>query len=317
MVKNSPGDGFMWFLGILAGAALLVLAISYVCFRMAFYSPKRRDNDDFEAVLPPGETYAPYREQMRQLTIETRQFPYEKAEIVTFDGLHLYGKYYECDPSAPMEIMFPGYRGLAERDLCGGVQRAFAVGRNVLLVDQRACGVCEGSVITFGVLERLDCLAWIDYAIRRFGPDVKIVLSGVSMGAATVTMAAGMDALPENVFGVVADSGFTSPKDIMCKVIADMHLPPKLCWPFVRLGALVFGHFDPEAASSMEAVKHAKVPIFFSHGEADDFVPCEMTRQLYEACVSEKTLALIPGAGHGLCYLVAPDTYVESLKNAF
>lgn len=307
-----------WILfSIAAFIVLAVLLICYICFRMAFYSPARRDSDDFEAVLPPGETYAPYREQMRKLTLETRQIPYEPAEIVTFDGLKLYGKYYECDPSAPMEIMFPGYRGLAERDLCGGVQRAFAVGRNVLLVDQRACGKCEGNIITFGILERLDCLAWIDYAIGKFGPDVKIVLSGVSMGAATVTMAAGMKELPDNIFGIVADSGFTSPKDIICKVIADMGLPPKLCWPFVKLAAKLFGKFDIEAASSMEAVKKAKVPIFFSHGEADDFVPCQMTAQLYEACVSEKTLALIPGAGHGLCYLVQPERYVEELKNAF
>ena len=308
---------FWILLGICSALALLVLLISYVCFRMAFYSPKRKHSDSIDAILPPSETYAPYREQMRELTLQTRQIPYEPAEILSFDGLKLYGKYYECDPAAPMEIMFPGYRGLAERDLCGGVQRAFAVGRNVLLVDQRACGTCEGSIITFGIYERLDCLAWIRYAIERFGPDVKIVLSGVSMGAATVTMAAGLEELPSNVFGVVADSGYSSPRDIICKVIGDMHLPPLLGWPFVKLGAKIFGKFDIEAASSMEAVQKAKVPIYFAHGEADDFVPCDMTRQLYEACVSEKTLVLIPHAGHGLCYLVAPDTYIETLKNAF
>ena len=308
---------FWILLGLCSALALLALLISYICFRMAFYSPKRKHSDSIDAILPPSETYAPYRQQMRELTLQTRQIPYSPAEITSFDGLKLYGKYYECDPSAPMEIMFPGYRGLAERDLCGGVQRAFAVGRNVLLVDQRACGMCEGNIITFGIYERLDCLAWIRYAIERFGPDVKIVLSGVSMGAATVTMAAGLDELPSNVFGVVADSGYSSPKDIICKVIGDMHLPPQLGWPFVKLGAKLFGKFDIEAASSMEAVQKAKVPIYFAHGEADDFVPCHMTQQLYGACVSEKTLVLIPNAGHGLCYLVAPDTYIETLKNAF
>jgi len=129
-------------------------------------------------------------------------------------------------------------------------------------------------------------------------------------------MAAGMD-LPKNIIGVVADSGYTSPKDIICKVIADMHLPPKLAWPFVKLGAKLFGHFDIEAASSMEAVKNAKVPIFFSHGEADDFVPCDMTKALYEACVSKKSIALISGAGHGLCYLVQPEAYAQAIKKAF
>ncbi len=311
----------MKLLGILFGIVVLIFAlvllIAYVCFRMAFYNPPRRDTTSFEAVLPPGETYAPYREQMRELTIETRQFPYEPAQIQSFDGLRLLGKYYEYAVGAPMEIMFPGYRGLAERDLCGGVQRAFAVGHSVLLVDQRACGDCDGNVITFGILERQDCLDWIDYAIHRFGPDVKIVLSGVSMGSATVTMAAGMENLPKNVVGVVADSGYTSPKDIICKVISDMHLPPKLSWPFVKLGAKLFGKFDIEAASSMEAVENIKVPIFFSHGQADDFVPCEMTELLYKACPAPKVLALIPGAGHGLCYLVQPEEYIDAIKTHF
>ena len=306
---------------ILFGAAIFVavviLLITYLCFRMAFYSPKRRSNDSYEAVLPPGETYAPYRDQMRALTLQTRNLPCEKVSIQSFDGLRLYGKYYEYNPAAPIELMFPGYRGLSERDLCGGVQRAFAVGHSVLLVDQRACGPCDGNVITFGILERQDCLSWLDFMIQRFGKDVKIVLAGVSMGAATVTMAGGMDELPSNVIGIVADSGYSSPKEIICKVIRDMGLPPKLAYPFVKLAAKMFGKFDLEAASSMEAVQSCKVPIFFSHGQADDFVPCDMTVRLYAACTSEKTLKLIPGAGHGLCYLADPEGYIDALKNAF
>lgn len=322
MIKNTEkGDicmKYLWILlGIAAFAALAILLITYICFRMAFYSAPRKRAPILDDALPPGPVYAPYRQQMRQLAVETKGLPCESVSITSFDGLRLYGKYYEFDPSAPIELMFPGYRGLAIRDLCGGVQRAFAVGRNVLLVDQRACGECDGNVISFGINERQDCLSWLNFMIQRFGKDVQIVLAGVSMGAATVTMAAGMEELPENVIGVVADSGYSSPREIICKVIGDMGLPAKLAYPFVKLAAKLYGRFDLEAASSMEAVQNSKVPIFFSHGEADDFVPCEMTVRLHEACASEKTLKLIPGAGHGLCYLADPDGYVASLKNAF
>ena len=81
--------------------------------------------------------------------------------------------------------MFHGYRGSSERDLCGGVQRCFKLGRSALLVDQRAHGRSDGHIISFGVNERKDCLAWVDFMVKHFGPDVKIILTGISMGAST------------------------------------------------------------------------------------------------------------------------------------
>lgn len=80
----------------------------------------------------------------------------------------------------------------------------------------RAHGSSEGKCLTFGVKERYDCLAWINCAIERFGRDTKIFLYGISMGAATVLMAGGLD-LPDNVVGIVADCGYTSPTAIIKK----------------------------------------------------------------------------------------------------
>ena len=152
--------------------------------------------------------------------------------------------------------------------------------------------------------------------IKHFGSDVRIILTGISMGASTVLMAAGCP-LPSNVIGVLADCGYTSAKEIIQCVIKQMKLPPKLAYPFVKLGALVYGGFDPDAYSAIEAVKSCKVPVIFYHGEADDFVPCEMSRKNYEACAADKKLVTIPNAGHGLCYLVDPETYLTTLKDFF
>mgnify|MGYP006356952321 FL=1 len=55
---------------------------------------------------------------MSRLAAETRNTPYEEFCIKSFDGLSLYGKYYHYEDGAPIEIMFHGYRGSAERDLC-------------------------------------------------------------------------------------------------------------------------------------------------------------------------------------------------------
>ena len=295
---------------------LLTLLISYIFFRMGFYVPPRKEVSGEHFDLPEGEIYEVYWDAMIKWTRETRAMPHEVLTIRSHDGLTLQGKYYEYAPGAPIELMFHGYRGTAERDLSGGVQRCFKLGRSALIVDQRCACASEGSVITFGINEHKDCLLWIDRMLQRFGPDVKIILTGLSMGASTVLMAAGKE-LPPNVIGVLADCGYNSAKDIILSVIGNMGLPAKLCYPFVKLGAKLYGHFDLEETSPQEALKHCRIPVIFFHGESDDYVPCEMSKINYEACASRKKLVLVPGAGHGLSYPVAPETYLREVREFF
>ncbi|MBQ6823873.1 MAG: alpha/beta hydrolase [Clostridia bacterium] len=292
---------------------LLILLISYYCFHEAFYvSRKHPDTAEF----PPGPVYEPYHPIMRQWSKEVKAMSYEEMTITSFDGLKLYGKYYEYAPNAPIELMFHGYRGKAERDLCGGVQRAFRLGHSVVIVDQRTAGKSEGKVITFGVLESKDCLRWVTHLIERFGKEVRIILTGISMGAATVCIAAGEE-LPENVIGVLADCGYTTAREMIQKTIREMHLPPKLAYPFVKLGACLYGRFRLEETSPIEAIRRCKVPVLFFHGDTDDFVPCAMSERLYEACPSRKKLILIPGAGHGLAFPADQEKYIQEMRGFY
>ena len=306
----------MVILWILLGLAALCLIISYICFRMAFFVPEKIIIGPDDYPIPDGEIYEPYREQMVAWMKEIRALPYRELTTVSHDGLTLYGKYYEFSPDAPLEIMFHGYRGSAERDLCGGVQRAFSLGHSALIVDQRAAGHSGGNVISFGANESKDCLRWVTKVNEVFGTDTKIILTGISMGASTVLMAAGNE-LPENVVAVLADCGFTSAEEIIKVVIRQMHLPPNLAYPFVMLGARLFGRFDLRQANATAALANCKVPVIFAHGDADDFVPCHMSKANYDAYAGTKALVIIPGAGHGLCYLADPEGYLAQLKEFF
>lgn len=293
-------------------AAAFILLLSFICFLLVFYVPDRKPIGEHEYPIPQGAIYEPYRECMTGWIKEARAMPHTDVSIVSEDGLTLRGKYYECAPGAPMELMIHGYRGNAERDMCGGVQRSFALGRNALVVDQRASGRSDGHIITFGVKECEDCLLWVRYITEHFGKDQKIILTGISMGASTVLMAGAKD-LPENVVGILADCGFTSAKEIIMKVIHQFKLP-RILYPLIKLGASVFGRFRLEDSSAIEAVKKCRTPVIFFHGETDDYVPCDMSRQNYEACASKKRLCTIPGAGHGLSYPVEPETYLQALR---
>ena len=297
---------------ILAAAVILVLLTAYLCYYLTFRVPRHPAPPKEEYPIPPGKIYQPHRELMIGWMKEVRAMPHEDFTIRSFDGLKLHGKYYESIPGAPIELMLHGYRGNAERDLCGGVQRAFALGRNALIVDQRGCGDSEGLVITFGVFESRDCRAWIDFMLQHFGPEVEIILTGISMGGSTVLITAGQE-LPDNVKIVLSDCGFTSAKAIIHKVIRQIHLPVWPVYPLIRLGARLYGHFDPESVSAIESVRKTKIPTIFIHGETDDFVPCSMSKENFDACAAPKKFMSVPGAGHGLSYVLDGEGYLKAL----
>ena len=299
---------------IVIGVILLViLAISTYCYARIFYSPKRKTISLEKIEMPNGEDYEPYRKAMVDWIKAARSLKSEECEVTSHDGLKLKGKYYECCKGAPIEILFHGYRGSGERDLSAGIERCFALNRNALIVDQRASGYSQGSTITFGIKERFDCLKWVQFVIDRFGSDTKIILTGISMGAATVMMALGQK-LPSNVVCALADCGYSSPREIICKVIKDMHLPPKLIYPFVKLGAWLIGGFNLDETSPMRELKKATVPIVFIHGRQDNFVPYKMSERLYDVAASPKSIAIIDGAGHGLSYPADKQKYLNTLK---
>ena len=106
----------------------------------------------------------------------------------------------------------------------------------------------------------------------------------------------------------------TSAKDISCDVIKTLHLPPKLLYPFIRLGARLFGGFSLEELSPIQAMGQCRVPVIFYHGDDDNFVPCSMSKRNYEACIAPKQLVMIPGAGHGLCFVKDKEGYLRHLR---
>ena len=304
----------MIFLYILLAVLVIVLATSLICFLKIFYTPRREKWPEYP--VPAGEVYEPHHEQMIAWIKAARALPHTEVSVRSFDGLKLVGTYYEFEKGAPIDILFHGYHGSAEQDLSGGVYRCQRLGHNVLIVDHRAAGKSEGHVITFGVNESRDAATWVQYVLESIDPNAKILLGGMSMGAATVMMASAME-LPENVKGTVADCGYTSAKEIIKKVIRDMKLPDNLLYPFVRLGAILFGRFDPDSNSPISSMPNCRVPVIFFHGDADAFVPMSMSEENYAACVSPKHLVITPAAGHGLCFPVDVDTYVKEIENFF
>lgn len=296
----------MGFLILIAILVVFVLLFSLYTYIVCFHSPRKRKEDPYH--IPDGEQYQKYGQGMVAITRLMEQVPCEYVAITAGDKTTLSARYYEFEAGAPLMILFHGYRSTSVRDSAGGFILAQRMGINVLAVDQRSHGKSSGRVITFGIRERKDVLDWISYANQRFGSERPIVLSGLSMGAATVLMASELD-LPNNVVGIMADCPYSSPSGIIMKVCKDIGFAPKLCYPFIRLGSRLYGGFCMTEASAAEAVKNAKIPILLIHGEDDRFVPCDMSREIYDNCKQIAQLHTFPDAGHGLCYMTDPRRY--------
>ncbi len=295
----------MIWLCILAALMAILLAAAYYGYRQAFYHsgapvppPDYIFNDQVKAVLPT----------INAMSEDFQSAPYETVSIRSQDGLTLKGRYYHVADNAPVYIQMHGYKGNGIHDFCGTWGIARDLGHNVLLADQRCHGDSDGHTITFGIRERQDCLAWVQYATERFG-NVPMLLMGVSMGAATVLMASALE-LPQHVKAIVADCPYDTPAGIIKKALGvEMGLPVKPVYPFIRLGGMLYGGFDLESGSPLASIKNAKVPILLIHGEEDRFVPCEMSQNLHNAAPDITTLRTIPKSGHALNQVTDPALY--------
>ena len=305
---------FWIIFSILCGILALFILISVAIYLIVFFVPNRSEKWLKSYHTPPGKIYDEYRPHMVECMKEVRAMPHKEFSIVSYDGIILKGKYYECKPGAPIELMMHGYRGCAESDLSIGVKRAFELGHNVLLVDHRSAGYSQGNIITFGVKESVDCADWVKFIINTFGSDVKIILTGISMGASTALIAAGKG-LPENVVGVIADCGYTSAEDIIKKILKRIHLPIGVFYWIIKTTAKLFSGVNLDEANAFKAIANCKIPVALFHGNNDQFVPHYMSEQNYNNCNSKKHLLIVEGAGHGLCYIFNKEGYIQTIKN--
>lgn len=299
-------------LGVIVLAGLLLLT-SYYLYRGVFCYPSAKQSDPEQ--IPDSKAYGTRREEMRRVMEQMKETDWETVYLTAADGCRLFGRLRITDPGAPLFLFFHGYHGTFMWDGYGCFRFCRDRNYNMLMVDERAHGKSEGKAITFGILEREDCRLWAEYAAERTGGKVPIILSGVSMGAATVLMASVL-ALPESVIAVVADCGYTSPREIIQKTAAAMHFPVGSSYLLLRAGARIFGRFDLEAASPLEAVRQNKLPVLFVQGGKDSVVPMSMCDALFDACAASKERLVVAEAEHAVSAMEDYGAY-EAALDAF
>jgi pimeloyl-ACP methyl ester carboxylesterase len=237
----------------------------------------------------------------------------EPVTIAARDGQQLVGHWYPCAGARRLVLAMHGWRSAWNRDFGMIADFLHENGCSILFAEQRGQGSSGGACMGLGALERYDCADWAAWLAAR-EPERPIYLAGISMGAATVLLAAGLK-LPDSVRGIIADCGFTSPYDIGRHVVRNnLHMSFSLRARAADRLCRRKNNEGIRSCSTVDALRSTHIPVLLIHGTDDSFVPVSMTYENYKACAGPKELLVVPGADHGMSYFVDRRRYEETLK---
>lgn len=126
-------------------------------------------------------------------------------------------------------------------------------------------------------------------------------------------MASG-EKLPEQVKGIIADSGYTTVLEELSHQLKYLYNLP--AFPIMQVTSVITniraGYTFAEA-SALDSVAKNKLPLLIIHGDKDALVPTDMGKRIFEIAKSDKELWIVPGAGHTEAYTIAEQEYQEKL----
>lgn len=238
--------------------------------------------------------------------------PKEDVHIHSYDNVKLHGYFIpSLDKNANnLAIVIHGYQSKAT-DMIIIAKLYSDLGFKILMIDLRGHGESEGKFTSMGYYEKYDLKKWINFATRNNGANIKILLHGVSMGAAMSLMVTELK-VKANIKFLVLDSSFT----VFSKSFAESIKPKilRMFIPGVSLFTYLFHKFTLSKISPLTAAKHNEIPFLIIHGDKDRPVPLEMGKAIYEASpIKNKNLLIVPGAPHARGFEINKELVIKQI----
>lgn len=320
-MSNEKNHGALKYMAIVAGAFATTFYISgeiayhFMLSRRGLNGPIATAVQDKERKsIQENEYRANLERILREGSDWFESFPKEKLETENRNGDILHADLIKPDKESNIYVLcIHGYTSAPK--FMGIYAKKFReLGYNVVLPSLRGHADSEEEFISMGWKDRLDVVDWINYIVKEH-PDCKIVLHGVSMGAATTMMTLGEE-LPSNVKAAIEDCGYTNAWDVIKHKMSKMKIPD---FPFLYSANSINRmreNFSLKEASCTEQLKKCITPLLFIHGEADDFVPYSMLDIVYDSADKcEKEKLSVPDAPHARSVCAHPDLYWNTIIN--
>lgn len=210
-------------------------------------------------------------------------------------------------------LLLHGYTGWKE-EMYQFAYWYYEQGYHIVAPDLRCQGESDGDFIGMGWTDHYDCTLWINYILEQ-DADAVIVVHGQSMGAATALMMTGEEDIAANIDAVISDCAYTDAYSMFGEKIKEWFFLP--AFPLVDSACFVLrlrGGYNLKEASAINAVAKSSTPTLFIHGDADELISVQMSKDLYEAAGCRKELLIVEGAGHAQAQDKDPDTYYGAIK---
>ncbi|MGH9678116.1 MAG: alpha/beta hydrolase, partial [Candidatus Acidiferrum sp.] len=209
----------------------------------------------------------------------------------------------------------------------GHAEILLRAGYGVVMMDARAHGASEGSIATYGWLERNDTRAIIDalFLSERFlvqpnehvlpgnapylnaplkprgSDEVHLFALGESMGAGIALQSAAAD---PRIEAVVAEASFATLREASYDYAGLRQYPwlgktlfAPFSWTLLYRGEKLAG-LPVAEVSTVKAVASRAFPVLLICDEKDQALPCRHTEMIYAAARGPKQMWVVPGAFH-------------------
>lgn len=282
-----------------------VAAFSEYIYRISSVPHQHTDESpDFDPLITEGRMFVRNHPDLQDMYIKSR------------DDLRLHAAFIKAKEESHNYVLL--IHGIWDNHEANGIyaKHYLEKGFNCLLPDLRGFGNSEGKYIGYGLHDRTDILDWISWIIKK-DPDAKILIHGMSMGAATTLMVTGTH-LQDNVKGAIADSAYTTLREQFAatyKRFKGSFVPIPLALALSRIVILIRSGFDINDVSCIDAVRNSKTPTLFIHGDDDTFIDPHMCSRLYEAASCPKQYCIILGAKHIEGVVRDPVNYWNKIDN--
>lgn len=226
------------------------------------------------------------------------------------NGVRLGAWYCPVSPDRPLVILFHGYGG--EKTGTLNEARVFLeLGLSVLLVDFRGSADSSESYTTVGHEEAEDVAAAVRYA-RASLPHSKLVLYGISMGAAAVLRSVHSCGVQPDA--IIAEAIFDRMLNTVRNRFELMGLPS---FPGAEMlvfwGGWQFG-FNGFANNPVEYAASVHCPILFLHGSVDPRAHLAEARHVYDTVPARKWFKEFGGIGHAASVVACRQQWKETVS---
>jgi pimeloyl-ACP methyl ester carboxylesterase len=236
--------------------------------------------------------------------------PFGHIRFPTADGLTLDG-WFIPETGARRTILICHGAGANKGNFIWFLAPLMNRGYNFMFFDFRAHGASDGRITTYGIREKADVVAAVDW-LKHEHPDQSNVIVGLgsSQGSMALALAAADD---PRINAIVLDSPFTSPRDLLhngarwVPVVGPLVTDWLLALASLQTGTNFFSASAEHAVASL----HDR-PVFIVHGDEDVMMPASHSQRLYDAARGPKALWFGPGP-HSNIITTAPEEYAKRL----